>query len=81
MNIPYKQLNKLSRAFSKKTAKEYINNYIILEAKRNLVATNAPVKEIAYKCGFKEATNFIKFFKRITGDTPVKFREMRLKIS
>nr|WP_297916350.1 helix-turn-helix domain-containing protein [uncultured Allomuricauda sp.] len=81
LNIPYKQLNKLSRAFSKKTAKEYINNYIILEAKRNLVATNAPVKEIAYKCGFKEATNFIKFFKRITGDTPVRFREMRLKIS
>ncbi|MEM8509555.1 MAG: helix-turn-helix domain-containing protein [Bacteroidota bacterium] len=77
LNVPYKQLNKLSKVFTEKTAKEYINNYIILEAKRNLVASTIPVKEIAYACGFKEATNFIKFFKRITGDTPMKFRKMR----
>ncbi|MEM8847693.1 MAG: helix-turn-helix transcriptional regulator [Bacteroidota bacterium] len=75
--LPYKQLNKLSRIFTEMTAKEYINNYIILEAKRSLAATNTPVKEIAYSCGFKEATNFIKFFKRITGDTPMQFRKMR----
>ncbi|MEM9000874.1 MAG: helix-turn-helix domain-containing protein [Bacteroidota bacterium] len=77
LNISYKQLNNLSKVFTERTVKEYINNYIILEAKRSLVATNMPIKEIAYECGFKEATNFVKFFKRTTHDTPMKFREMR----
>ncbi|MEM9361419.1 MAG: helix-turn-helix domain-containing protein [Bacteroidota bacterium] len=76
LNIPYKQLNKLSRGFTRKTAKEYINNYIMLEAKRSLVATNMSVKEIAYECGFNEVTNFVKFFKRISGETPIRFREV-----
>ncbi|MEL6916613.1 MAG: helix-turn-helix domain-containing protein [Bacteroidota bacterium] len=77
LNIPFKQLNKLSRIFTEKTAKEYINNYIVLEAKRRLAATNAPIKQIAYDCGFNEATNFLKFFKKITGSTPGEFRQIR----
>ncbi|WP_299218648.1 helix-turn-helix transcriptional regulator [uncultured Aquimarina sp.] len=77
LNIPLKQLNNLCRTFTEKTAKEYISNYIILEAKRCLVATNIPIKQIAYDCGFNEATNFLKFFKKITGATPSEFREFR----
>ncbi|MEM8509553.1 MAG: helix-turn-helix domain-containing protein [Bacteroidota bacterium] len=77
LNISYKKLNNLSKALTKRTAKDYINDYMILEAKRRLAATNMSIKEIAYEFGFKEATNFIKFFKRATGDTPMKFREIR----
>lgn len=75
LNITYKQLNKLTKTFTKKTAKEYINDFIILEAKRRLVNTNIPIKQIAYECGFKEVTNFLKFFKKITNYTPKEFRE------
>ncbi|MEM1259216.1 MAG: helix-turn-helix domain-containing protein, partial [Bacteroidota bacterium] len=74
LNMPYKQLNKLCRIFTNSTAKEYINSFIILEAKRILAATEIPVKEIAYECGFKESTNFIKFFKKLTGTSPGDFR-------
>ncbi|MEM8908060.1 MAG: helix-turn-helix domain-containing protein, partial [Bacteroidota bacterium] len=52
LNMNYKQLNKLCVAFTKKTAKEYLNNYIVLEAKRRLATTNRPVKQIAFECGF-----------------------------
>ncbi|MEM7549823.1 MAG: helix-turn-helix transcriptional regulator [Bacteroidota bacterium] len=77
LNITHKQLNKLCKEFTKKTTKEYINNYIVLEAKRKLAATNLPIKHIAYECGFSEMTNFLKFFKQITGITPKQFREIR----
>ncbi|MEM7486773.1 MAG: helix-turn-helix transcriptional regulator [Bacteroidota bacterium] len=77
LNITYKRLNKLSEAFTKNTAKEYINDHIILEAKRRLVTTNFPIKEIAYECGFNETTNFLKFFKKRTGNTPKEFRAFR----
>ncbi len=77
LNISYKELNNLTKVFTESTAKDYINDYTILEAKRSLASTNLSIKEIAFDYGFKEATNFIKFFKRATGDTPMKFREMR----
>ncbi|MEO0572637.1 MAG: helix-turn-helix domain-containing protein, partial [Bacteroidota bacterium] len=79
LNISYKQLNNLSKMFTQRTVKDYINDYIILEIKRDLAATDISVKEMAYKYGFKEGTNFIKFFKRATGDTPMKFREIRFR--
>ncbi|MEM6864372.1 MAG: helix-turn-helix domain-containing protein [Bacteroidota bacterium] len=75
LNLSYKKLNKLSKVFTESTAKDYINDYTILEAKRSLAATNMSIKEMAFEYGFKEATNFIKFFKNATGDTPMKFRE------
>lgn len=77
LNITYKRLNNLCKTFTKKTAKEYINDYIILDAKRFLVTSDLPIKEIAYNCGFQEVTNFLKFFKRLTNYTPKEFREIR----
>ncbi|MEM6515508.1 MAG: helix-turn-helix transcriptional regulator [Bacteroidota bacterium] len=79
LNISYKQLNNLSKGFTQRTAKEYINDYIILEIKRNLATTDFSIKEMAYEYGFKEGTNLTKFFKRATGDTPMKFKEIRLR--
>ncbi|MEM6318510.1 MAG: helix-turn-helix transcriptional regulator [Bacteroidota bacterium] len=77
LNITYKQLNKLCTAFTEKTAKEYISDYMMLEAKRQLATTNLPVKQIAFACGFKEVTNFLKFFKKNTDTTPMQFRKSR----
>ena len=62
LNISYKELNNLTKVFTESTAKDYINDYTILEAKRSLASTNLSIKEIAFDYGFKEATNFIKFF-------------------
>ncbi|MEM9935495.1 MAG: helix-turn-helix domain-containing protein [Bacteroidota bacterium] len=80
LNMTYKQLNELCKELTKKTTKEYIDNYVVLEAKRLLAISNmskVPIKKIAYECGFSETTNFLKFFKKIMGVTPAQFKAMR----
>lgn len=73
--ISYKHLNEVCKAVTGKTAKTFIDEYVCLEAKRRLVITDLSSKEIAYDMGFEEPTNFVKFFKRNTGITPVEFRK------
>ncbi len=75
LSISYKHLNEISKQYTHKTAKEFIDNYVILEAKRYLSSTILSIKEIAFKLGFDESTNFQKYFKKITKQTPVHFRE------
>ena len=57
------------------TAKDEINRRVTLEAKRLLVHSQASAAEIGYQLGFTEPTNFVKFFKRAVGCTPLEFRQ------
>lgn len=75
LNITRKQLNKLCKTFTNKTAKEYINDYVVLQAKRLMVISKLTIKQAAFECGFREETNFSKFFKKISGVTPSQFRK------
>jgi AraC family transcriptional regulator, transcriptional activator of pobA len=72
--VSYKHLNEITKSCMQKTAKEFIDEYLVLEIKRKLCSTGASVKEIAYECGFDEPTNFHKYFLKHTGKTPVQFR-------
>jgi AraC-like DNA-binding protein len=74
MNISYKHLNEISKEFTHKTAKTLIDDYIILEAKRQLSIKDSSIKEVAYTTGFDEITNFSKFMKKKTGLSPKEFR-------
>lgn len=56
------------------SAKSVIMARITLQAKRLLVHTDRPIFLIAEGLGFEEATNFVKFFKREAGCTPIQFR-------
>lgn len=67
-------LNKYIKAQTGKSAKEFIQERIILEAKRMLLFTNESSKELAFHLGFEESAHFNNFFKKITGYTPGKFR-------
>jgi len=75
LSISYKHLNDVSKEIVNSTAKSFIDNYVILEAKRMLVSTSLSVKEIAFELGFDEPTNFLKYFKKHTSITPVDFRK------
>lgn len=74
ISISYKHLNEVCKGVVKVTAKSFIDSYVVLEAKRMLVSTSLSVKEIAFAIGFGEPTNFLKYFKKHTGLTPVEFR-------
>jgi AraC family transcriptional activator of pobA len=68
------QLNAITKTLLSKTSSALINEQIILEAKRNLLATTHQVSHIAYSLGYEDVSYFIRFFKKQTGYTPEVFR-------
>ena len=49
-------------------------------AKRRIVETDAPMKDIALDAGFRNADHFYKVFSRVEGMTPSRFREERQNV-
>lgn len=56
-------------------AKQYIDQRVMLEAKRLLAHDDLSAAQIATFLGFPSATSFTKFFRRHSGDTPGAFRQ------
>ena len=71
---PY-QLNAITKSVAGKTCSALIDEQIVLEAKRLLLATTAQVSQVAFHLGFDDASYFIRFFRKQTGFTPEAFRE------
>ncbi len=74
MNLTTYQLNAITKATLNKTCSDLINEYIILESKRYLLATSNQVNQIAYYLGFEDVSYFIRFFKKHSGFSPEVFR-------
>jgi len=70
----HKSLHRATVEVAGVSAKTYLSQRIALEAKRLLVHTAQPVAVVAEELGFDEATNFVKFFRRETGQAPGRFR-------
>lgn len=75
MNISYKHLNEVCKSVTGNTSKVFIDQFIILETKRHLSTSDISVKELTYILGFDEPTNFLKYFKKHTGQTPSQFKK------
>jgi AraC-like DNA-binding protein len=55
-------------------AKRFVDDRVLLEAKRLLVHTTLPATSIGAQLGFPDATAFAKFFRQRTRRTPTEFR-------
>ncbi|MBR6358191.1 MAG: helix-turn-helix transcriptional regulator, partial [Lachnospiraceae bacterium] len=55
---------------------EYTGKYKTDEAKKLLLRTDMTVQEIATALNYSNAQNFIRFFSKVTGVTPGKFRKL-----
>lgn len=75
LNLSVFQLNAITKEVTGKPVSELINDQVILEAKRLLMATPAQVKEIANHLGYDDISYFIRFFKKNTGCSPETFRK------
>ncbi|MFC2104656.1 helix-turn-helix domain-containing protein [Bacteroidota bacterium] len=75
LNITAGHLNDIVKNNLKITAKKYIQNRIIIEAKRLINYTDLSIIEIAWKLNFQDLSYFIRFFKKMTGLTPLQFRK------
>lgn len=58
---------------------QMVHSRILLEAKRELVHTGAPISEIAYSLGFDDPAYFTRFFSKRTGVAPRTFRARGLR--
>lgn len=68
-------LNGICRKQAGQTALQLIHQRQLLEAKRLLVYTALNVNQIADQLGFSEPAYFIRFFKRLAGQTPSSLRK------
>jgi AraC-like DNA-binding protein len=59
-----------------KSAKEYIQDKIIDEAKNKIFLADKTVNEIASELGFKYPQHFSRMFKNETGYTPNEYRSL-----
>lgn len=74
MNLSTKTINNITQTIIHKSAKQFIDEIVILQIKRLLTNPNLSIKEIAYQAGFEETTNFYKYFKKYVQNTPESFR-------
>lgn len=74
LNITPDYLNSVIKEIVGKNAKEFIQQRIVLEAKRLGVHTYLSSKEIAYKLGFEDPSHFSRFFKKVDGTSFSDFR-------
>ncbi|NJX14264.1 helix-turn-helix domain-containing protein [Tamlana crocina] len=68
-------LNAVCQKSFQKSASDVIAEFIIKEVKRQLLYTTKNISDIAFDLGFKDTSNFTKFFKRHTGMTPLNFKK------
>ena len=69
-----------SRVFRRETGytlREYLINTRINAARFYLRTTQLSLKEITYRCGYGSDSTFCTTFKRITGMTPLEYRNQR----
>jgi LacI family transcriptional regulator len=70
-------LERKFRASLGRTIAEEITRLRLERAKRRLVETDAPLKEVALYAGFPTANHFTKVFSRVEGISPTQYREER----
>lgn len=74
LNISPSYLNEVVKETTGHPVSYWIQQEIMLEAKRMLFYTNNTVKEISHLLGYTDTTYFIRLFSKISGIPPLQFR-------
>lgn len=74
LNISPSYLNEAVKAVTGTSASQYIQNRIILKAKRSLAYTGMNIQQAAADAGFDDCAYFSRLFTKVCGETPSQFR-------
>ena len=74
LGLTPKYLSGLVKEVTGRSAPEWIDNFVIMEAKNMLRYSDMPIKEIVGRLNFADQPTFHKFFKYHTGITPMQYR-------
>lgn len=72
--ISPKYLSLIIKEATGKSAAEWIDEFVILEAKNLLRFSSKNVQQIAYELNFSNQSSFGKYFKHITGMSPTEYQ-------
>ena len=73
--ITPKHLSSVVKELSGRTAGDWIENYVVMEAKVLLKTTDRTIQEIAVYLNFANQSFFGKYFKHHTGMSPTAYRK------
>ena len=75
LHLTPKYLSKIIKEASGRSGPDWIDEYVILEAKNLLRYSKMTIKEIVFALNFPNASVFHKYFKAHTGLTPTDYRK------
>ena len=75
LNLSPSYLNEAVKQVTGSPVSFWIQQEVILEAKRMLFYTENTVKEIAHALGYQDHTYFIRLFSKVEGMPPLQFRQ------
>lgn len=78
LNLTPKHLSRVVKQTSGKSAVEWIEKHVILDAVSQLLSSNISIKEIAYRLNFPSQSCFGKYFSRVVGVSPAAYREQQI---
>lgn len=73
--ISPKYLSMITKEATGRTATEWINDFVITEAKNQLRFSGKSIQQVAYALNFPSQSSFGKFFKRVTGQSPSEYQK------
>ncbi|MEZ0538115.1 helix-turn-helix domain-containing protein [Fibrella arboris] len=76
LNISPNHLNKCVKKATGQSARDLLDDILLLEVKVLLARTDLSISEIAYRFGIEVPGNFARFFRAKTGKTPSEYRTM-----
>jgi len=80
LSVTPNYLNLIVKRVSGFPASHHIQQFLILEAKRQAIASVKSMKEIAYALGFDDIAHFSKFFKNKSGTNFTDFKKERVAL-
>lgn len=75
LNITTKYLSDICKQKTNKGAKELISGILISKLKRDIKLSGLSLKEISYMYGFADQSSMGKFFRKMTGLSPLAFKQ------
>lgn len=78
MHLTPNYLNSICKTYLNKTASQLIQERVLVEAQRLLVHTDLSVKEVSYHLRFKDTSYFSRFFRKMSGLSPLEFKQQHL---
>ncbi len=75
LNISPKYLSEICKNKSGRKAKEMISIILANQIKRDILESGDSIKGLAYKYGFADQSSLGKFFRKMTGLSPIKYQQ------